>query len=478
MVKISVKWQKETFNDIEVDESKPPIIFKTQLFSLTGVAPERQKIMVKGGVLKDEDDWQKIKLKEGQKLMMMGTADAVPEAPKEAPVFLEDLPEAEQENFGMNVTGAGLQNLGNTCYMNSTVQCLYSVPELKNAILSYSSSAPTLPSSTSVGSHKFLLAAKNLWQELDRSTAAVPPFQFFSSMCEKFPQFAQQGPGGINAQQDAEECWTQFLQVLKERLTQDGTPNTDSVISKTFGIGMHTRLTTDETDETIEEDLTSLTLKCNITVDVNHLEEGIDLGLKDDREKNSAQLGRSVLFKGSSHITRLPPFLTVQLVRFFYKVDVQQKAKILRKVTFPMVLDLYDRCSDGLKKELEGPREAFKAAEEARVAKSKQFPKGEESAAEKGEGGATDQDTEMAEAEPTEHKGKQTGRYTLQAVLTHKGRSADSGHYVSWVKQPDGRWIEFDDDKLIERKEEEIQKLSGGGDWHMAYMLLYKAETA
>ena len=36
--------------------------------------------------------------------------------------------------------------------------------------------------------------------------------------------------------------------------------------------------------------------------------------------------------QGSSEISRLPPYLNVQMVRFFYKVDVRQKAKILRKV--------------------------------------------------------------------------------------------------------------------------------------------------
>ena len=39
-----------------------------------------------------------------------------------------------------------------------------------------------------------------------------------------------------------------------------------------------------------------------------------------------------MLAQGKSQISRLPPYLTVQMVRFFYKVDVQQKAKILRKV--------------------------------------------------------------------------------------------------------------------------------------------------
>jgi uncharacterized UBP type Zn finger protein len=33
-----------------------------------------------------------------------------------------------------------------------------------------------------------------------------------------------------------------------------------------------------------------------------------------------------------------------------------------------------------------------------------------------------------------------TGIYDLVAVLTHKGRSADSGHYVAWVKQESGNF--------------------------------------
>lgn len=74
------------------------------------------------------------------------------------------------------------------------------------------------------------------------------------------------------------------------------------------------------------------TLKCNISIDVNYLHQGLALGLKEDREKRSDVLGRDVLFTGDSKVSSLPPHLSLQLVRFFYKVDAQQKAKILRKV--------------------------------------------------------------------------------------------------------------------------------------------------
>ena len=52
------------------------------------------------------------------------------------------------------------------------------------------------------------------------------------------------------------------------------------------------------------------------------------------REKNSAKVERMVQFTGSSKITGLPPYLTVQMMRFFFKrtPDGGQKAKILRKV--------------------------------------------------------------------------------------------------------------------------------------------------
>ena len=35
-IAVDVKWQKEVFKGVEIDMSQPPIVFKNQLFSLTG----------------------------------------------------------------------------------------------------------------------------------------------------------------------------------------------------------------------------------------------------------------------------------------------------------------------------------------------------------------------------------------------------------------------------------------------------------
>lgn len=56
MFTVKVKWGRESFPNIEVNTDEDPLVFKAQLFALTGVQPNRQKVMCKGLALKD-DDW-------------------------------------------------------------------------------------------------------------------------------------------------------------------------------------------------------------------------------------------------------------------------------------------------------------------------------------------------------------------------------------------------------------------------------------
>ena len=42
------------------------------------------------------------------------------------------------------------------------------------------------------------------------------------------------------------------------------------------------------------------------------------------------------------------------------------------------------------------------------------------------------------------------GFYELFAIVSHKGRSADSGHYMGWSRTTGDEWVVFDDDSASE----------------------------
>ncbi|MPC29954.1 Ubiquitin carboxyl-terminal hydrolase 14 [Portunus trituberculatus] len=115
---------------------------------------------------------------------------------------------------------------------------------------------------------------------------------------------------------------------------------------------------------------------------------------------------------------------TAKSFAFFYKEKEAVNAKILKDVKFPMVLDVFDLCTPELQKKLSPIRGKYKA----------------------------------------NYGSNNSGFYQLQAVLTHQGRSSSSGHYVGWVRWRGNEWLKCDDDDVTPVLEEDILKLSGGGE--------------
>ena len=67
----------------------------------------------------------------------------------------------------------------------------------------------------------------------------------------------------------------------------------------------------------------------------------------------------------TSKVSRLPGYLTVQMVRFQFKAKEAVSAKILKDIKFPLLLDTFDLCTKDLQQKLIPMRNKFKVRERA-----------------------------------------------------------------------------------------------------------------
>eukprot|EP00486_Rosalina_sp_Unknown_P014269 CAMPEP_0201593172 /NCGR_PEP_ID=MMETSP0190_2-20130828/190868_1 /ASSEMBLY_ACC=CAM_ASM_000263 /TAXON_ID=37353 /ORGANISM="Rosalina sp." /LENGTH=162 /DNA_ID=CAMNT_0048052277 /DNA_START=1197 /DNA_END=1686 /DNA_ORIENTATION=+ len=68
-----------------------------------------------------------------------------------------------------------------------------------------------------------------------------------------------------------------------------------------------------------------------------------------------------------------------------------------------------------------------------------------------------------------------SGYYELCGIVTHKGRSANSGHYIGYAKDKKrNKWLKYDDEDVTEIKSDDIKQLYGGGDFQMGVLVIYR----
>lgn len=172
-------------------------------------------------------------------ILLLGTKDEIATEPIEQPRFVEDMNESELasavcittylplklsqnkivfcpffSNFFQLKLPSGLTNLGNTCYMNATIQCLKVVPELREALKEYKEDF----SMSSLASPQSITAAMRTVFDQMESGNTVTPVLLLQTLHVAFPQFAQTGEKGAYRQQDANECWSEMLKMLQQKL--------------------------------------------------------------------------------------------------------------------------------------------------------------------------------------------------------------------------------------------------------------------
>lgn len=452
MATVKVKWGKELL-ELTVDPHGTLGDFREALYRATLVPAERQKILgIKLGPLSDGAKLSDLGVSGGKTLMLLGTpaeppkSTAQPAADETAPTAATSAVTAPPREEKLPV---GIMNIGNTCYMNAALQMLRLVPELRELLRS--SSSDTL-----------LSALHQLYTTMDTSNDAVTPLMFLNALITHNPTFGEVDEQQRPMQHDAQEA----LNTILQRINSNAGESHKRLFSGT--LKQTTTCKEDPEDTPTVRELPFVMLSCNISTEVQMLEAGLDAVFNETVTFHSERLAREALYSRTCRISVLPEYLFVHLVRFSWRTDTQAKAKILKPISFPIVLDVFTLCTDELKERLKEEREAVMARREEEIERRRERGRNAaRQAVEKTEEATTTTD-------PTGALGNTSAYYELCGVISHKGRSADGGHYVFWGRSG-SQWMVCDDKHVAVVREEDVMRLRGVGEAHIAYVLMYRS---
>ncbi|KAI8826371.1 hypothetical protein BJ741DRAFT_43582 [Chytriomyces cf. hyalinus JEL632] len=307
--------------------------------------------------------------------------------------------------------GPGLHNLGNTCFLNSTLQCLTYTPPLALYLLSRSHSAKCRQTSYCT----FCELERHVTRSLSgvRGNAVITP----KTIVGRLKSVAKHLK--VGRQEDSHEFLRYFVDSLQNnslvghaKLTHAQKETT--VVHQIFGGYLQSRIvcTVCKTpSDTIDSCLDiSLEVKHANTIDKAFQQFTKTEMLRGDNKYRCAKCKTLVDASKRLQILEAPQVLVIHLKRFEFGSSMYGGGKISKMVTFPEKLDLQSYM--------------FKTKDEK--------------------------------------------LYHLYGVLVHSGHSSNSGHYYSYIKAPNGTWYIKNDSEVRQVSLSKVLEQN-------AYMLFYVA---